>query len=71
MNRRASQLETVRREFEAGDRSHAIRQGAREAVRHWPKGRSFRSWVIVVERLDAVAAAESSAEQQAATDAAA
>jgi len=48
-------VETVRGEFEAKDRCGAIRQGAREAVAHWPKGRSFRSWVIVVERLDAAA----------------
>jgi hypothetical protein len=48
-------VETVRGEFEAKDRRGAIRQGAREAVAHWPKGRSFRSWVIVVERLDAAA----------------
>jgi hypothetical protein len=48
-------VETVRGEFEARDRSQAIRQGAREAVRHWPKGRQFRSWVIVVERLEAEA----------------
>ena len=45
-------VETDRGEFEARDRHGAIRQGAREAVAHWPKGRSFRSWVIVVERLD-------------------
>jgi hypothetical protein len=45
-------VETIRGEFEAKDRSSAIRQGAREAVRRWPKGRSFRSWVIVVERLE-------------------
>src|SRR5262249_50275830 len=43
-------VETVRGDFEAKDRCGAIRQGAREAVAHWSKGRSFRSWVIVVER---------------------
>jgi hypothetical protein len=50
-----SPVETVRGEFEARSRTSAIRQGAREAVRHWPKGRKFRSWVIVVERLEAEA----------------
>jgi len=49
---RQSARETDRGEFEARDRRGAIRQGAREAVAHWPKGRSFRSWVIAVERLD-------------------
>jgi hypothetical protein len=42
----------------------SARQGAREAVKHWPKGRPFRSWVIVVERLD-VAEATSAAEEAA------
>jgi hypothetical protein len=46
-------VETVRDEFEASGASTAIHQSAREAVAHWPKGRSFRSWVIVVERLGA------------------
>jgi hypothetical protein len=43
---------TVRGDFDAKDRSSAIRQGAKRAVKQWPKGRSFRSWVICVERLD-------------------
>jgi hypothetical protein len=38
--------------------SSAIIQSARLARDHWPRGRSFRSWVIVVERLDALAVAD-------------
>ncbi len=45
-------VETVYGEFDASGRSTAIHRSAREAVARWPKGRSFRSWVIVVERLD-------------------
>jgi hypothetical protein len=52
MNQTVSQWETVRGEFEAGGGDSSLRQGAREACAHWPKGRKFRSVVIVVERLD-------------------
>jgi hypothetical protein len=45
-------VETVRGEFEANGGAQGLRQGAREACTHWPKHRSFRSVVIVVERLD-------------------
>jgi hypothetical protein len=55
-------VETDRGEFEARDRRGAIRQGAREAVAYWPKGRSFRSWVIVVERLDVAEATQAADE---------
>ena len=55
-------VQTVRGEFEAKDRCGAIRQGAREAVAQWPKGRSFRSWVIVVERLDVAEATQAADE---------
>jgi hypothetical protein len=51
-------VETVRGEFEAKDRCGPIRQGARDAVRRWPQGRSFRSSVIVVERLDVAGATQ-------------
>lgn len=43
---------TIRGDYEAGNRATAIRKGARAAVANWPKGRTFRSWVICVERAD-------------------
>jgi hypothetical protein len=43
-------VETVRGNFEANGGPGSLRQGAREACKHWPRGRSFRSVVIVVER---------------------
>ncbi len=49
-------VETVRCEFEAGTAKSATVRAAREANRHRPAKRSFRSWVIVVERLEASAA---------------
>ena len=51
-------VETVRGEFEAGGGDSSLRQGAREACAHWPKGRKFRSVVIVVERLEAAEATQ-------------
>jgi len=57
-------VETVRGEFEAGGGDGSLRQGAREACAHWPKGRKFRSVVIVVERLD-VAEATNAADEAA------
>ena len=44
-------VETVRGEFEVNGGAQGIRQGAREACRQWPKHRSFRSVVLVIERL--------------------
>jgi len=49
-------VETVRGEFEAGGGDSSLRQGAREACAQWPKGRKFRSAVIVAERLEAAEA---------------
>jgi hypothetical protein len=51
-------VETVRGEFEAGGGDSSLRQGAREACAHWPKGRKFRSVVIVVERLETAEATQ-------------
>jgi hypothetical protein len=51
----SSPVETVRGEFEARTHANAIHQSARTALKEWPKARKFRSWVIVVERLDAEA----------------
>jgi hypothetical protein len=51
-------VETVRGEFEAGGGDGSLRQGAREACAHWPKGRKFRSVVIDVERLEAAEATQ-------------
>jgi hypothetical protein len=45
-------VETIRGEFEARGSSQALHQGARVAVANRPKGRRFRSFVIVVEQLD-------------------
>lgn len=42
-------VETVRGTLEASGGPQAIRQGSREACRAWPKGRPFRSIVVVVE----------------------
>jgi hypothetical protein len=44
-------VETVRGEFEANGGAQGVRQGARVACTQWPKRRSFRSVVVVVERL--------------------
>ena len=46
-------VETVRGELEAEDPKSATVRAARAANTRRPKGRQFRSWVIVVERLDA------------------
>jgi hypothetical protein len=45
-------VETVRGEFDVARSSQALHQGARVAVAKHPKGRRFRSFVIVVEQLD-------------------
>ena len=45
-------VRTVRGEFDAAGGPQAARQGSREACRHWPKGRPFRSVVVVVERIE-------------------
>jgi hypothetical protein len=45
-------VETVRGEFEVARSSTALHEGARAAVANHPKGRRFRSFVIVVEQLD-------------------
>ena len=44
-------VETVRGNFEANGGAQAVRCGAKAACRHWPRGRSFRSVVVVVERM--------------------
>src|SRR5262245_11949141 len=44
-------VETVRGEFEANGGAQGVRQRARVACTHWPARRSFRSVVIVGERL--------------------
>ena len=46
-------VETVKGEFDVRSGRQAIRQGAREACRAWPKGRKFRSVVVVVEQREA------------------
>ena len=45
-------VETVRGELEAEDPKSATVRAARAANTQRPKGRQFRSWVIVVERLE-------------------
>lgn len=44
-------VETVRTEFDSVGPKPAIRQAAREAIKLWPKGEKFRSWVICLEKL--------------------
>ena len=48
-----SPIETLRGELDARDARQAALRGGREAFKHWPKGRHFRSVVVVIERLDA------------------
>ena len=45
-------VETVRGEFESGGTPRALYQAGKQARDHWPKGRRFRSVVILVEVLD-------------------
>ncbi|HMF11590.1 MAG TPA: hypothetical protein VKE94_04770 [Gemmataceae bacterium] len=45
-------VETLRGELDARDARQAALRGGRLASARWPKGRHFRSVVIVVERLD-------------------
>lgn len=54
-------VETLRFELIARDVKQAALRGGREASRRWPKGRKFRSVVVVVER---VGEAEGQAEQK-------
>jgi hypothetical protein len=42
---------TVCGAIEANGGASALRSAVREAIRQWPTGRSFGSWVLVVERL--------------------
>jgi len=51
-----SPIETLRGELDARDARQAALRGGREAFKHWPKGRHFRSVVVVIERLDAAEA---------------
>lgn len=44
-------VETVRGEIDANGLPQAVSQGAREARKRWPKGRKFRSVVVIVERV--------------------
>jgi hypothetical protein len=43
-------VHTVRGEIEARDTRQAALRSGREASRRWPKARSFRSVVVVVEK---------------------
>jgi len=45
--------ETVGLEFEAGNAKSATVRAARDANKRRPTKRSFSSWVLVVERVDA------------------
>jgi hypothetical protein len=47
-------VHTVCGEFEVNEGAQAVRQGARAACTHWPRQRSFRSVVVVVERIEDV-----------------
>jgi len=49
-------VETVRGELDARDGRQAAFRSGRMASRAWPKGRRFRSFVVVVEQLEAEAA---------------
>ena len=55
-------VETVRGELEAEDPKSATVRAARAANTRRPKGRQFRSWVIVVERLDVAEATQAADE---------
>ena len=44
-------VETLRFDLSARDTRQAALRGGREASRRWPKGRKFRSVVVVVERV--------------------
>ena len=45
-------VEALCGERDAREVSHAALRGGREATKRYPKGRTFRSVVVVVERLD-------------------
>lgn len=51
-------VNTIRVEFEAGSAKSATVRAAREANKRRPAKRAFRSWVIVLERLDAAETAQ-------------
>ena len=55
-------VETVRGELEAEDPKSATVRAARAANTRRPKGRQFRSWVIVVERLEVAEATQAADE---------
>jgi hypothetical protein len=46
-------VHTVRGTLDANGSRQAIRQSLRAALAHWPKQTTWRSYVLVVERLDA------------------
>jgi len=47
-------VETVRGKIEADSSRQALRRAVRRAIKSRPRQRRFRSWVIVIERLDEV-----------------